>query len=270
MNTAKTRRGLLRMLSHVQNLYEACERGQLMYDMRKVQHWDPCMALLLLRLAYDSEDPIRVREPERTACRDWLRQVGLFGPDEGKKRKDQLRLKQLSSPNELYDEIELLFGFLTQHEALDARSARKFGPMLSEVLMNTFQHGESARGAMICGQNYRGSRHAMVAAIDWGKTIPVTLSNAHAYRNMSKTDSEWIQFATEPLTTAQSRPENRGMGLAHMCEIIDRSGGTLHVVSRRGFYTRTDGGREILEDLPNPEFQLDGTLVVVDLHSSKT
>ena len=67
--------------------------------------------------------------------------------------------------------------------------------------------------------------------------------------------------------------ENRGMGLANICEMVERSGGTIHIVSRRGFYTKssTGGATEVTaEDLPGESSELDGTLVVVDLQSTKT
>ncbi len=267
VNTAKTRRGVTATLTHVSKLQRAVARGSIHYDMSKVQHWDPCMTLLLMRLANSAQHSITVTLPMRDACMRWLDDVGLFGDERGSPTKKTLRLRHLRSETELYDEIEQLLEFLTTSDALDALSALKFSSLLSEVLMNTFQHsgqGGTLKGALICGQSYRRAQHSMVAAVDWGDTIPGTMSGAAHYKELTMSDSEWIRFATKRATTARSTPENRGLGLASICEMVDKSGGTIHIVSRRGFFTRANG-RETVADLSDRHEELDGTLVVVDL-----
>ena len=271
LTSSKNHRAFMRSLSHAQSIQRAATGvAGCFYDMGSLHHCDAGFALLLKRIAIMSRGKISGAFPRRQATRAWMQAIGvLTGRGSARIRKEDmhpLSTIEENSDEALTRELTRLRGMLEQHGTLSSSTVHRFATVLSEVIHNSFVHGGSRarrKGVMLCGQNHRKAKHVIVAAMDWGSTIPGTLKACPNYAGLEKSDAEWIALAVQPGVTAGTIPTNAGTGLPLIIKIVTSVGGCLHVVSGAGVYT-AEPKRAISADVPQ-NGRLDGTLIVAEL-----
>lgn len=266
-----THDNLRKLLTHGEGLFTIAKEECLDYDMRALQHCDAAGAVVLARVAFASRHPIEADQPERPEACEWLKDIGVVGRSRKeivKQRPDTAPLRFLKNDGNgvLYRELKRLRDFLSRRGTVTAPERVRFRTVLSEVINNSFVHGGknvAKEGVLICGQIHR--RHMIVAATDWGCSIPGSLENSDAYRGRNLTDEQWIHHACqEGVTCGTLGPDvNLGTGLSEVVETVEEVGGALHIVSRRGIYSR-EAGADVLSAFPHGG-SLDGTLIVADL-----
>ncbi len=190
---------------------------------------------------------------------------------ECKRKNGDYLLRNIDDRKQMVTEISEWANSVQKETRASAEAVALWKSQISEVTTNGFQHGIgnsiAKRPLLIAGKASEDHSRVQLAALDFGKSIPVTIANEAARMHVPIGDGDRIRFACRKGVTSHSTPINQGSGLFNLIETVKKNGGSLAILSRNGLL-HVVGGRCYKRNLPlqmvvNPLLQ--GTLTVVNL-----
>jgi hypothetical protein len=247
-------------------------------DFEKVTWVDPGAIALLHHLmrVYKTPD-VRILLPTKATAREYvLKHLKVRSPDNTRytvdKKPIDYPLRYVPSARELGSNLGEWAKMLEQWEGVPEEDARGFSATMSEVLMNSFQHGAISDPAIIAGQTFVRTGHSLLVAVDNGQGIPGSLRGSGRYGQRGyKADHEWIAAALERGVTCKSSTTNMGYGLYILADQVRRNGGRLIICSGAGVLV-VDGKNPIVaEPLDNEHYRtFPGTMLILELQAGAT
>jgi len=238
-------------------------------DLRKLQFIDPAALVLLHHYAVAKHEPVNILLPDRPEARayieDHLQWRMLLG-GYALKNPNAFPLRYVAREEDLTAELGKWREMLEQTTLLGEERARGFSSTMSEVLTNSFTHGQTPTACIVAGQTFPKKGHSHLAAVDMGRTIPVTLRESGRYPG-DRTDHEWILFALQRGVTCKSRETNKGYGLFYLWRHVAQNGGAMHIVSGRGLVSVQGGAAPVGKPLRSSDWAFPGTMIVLDLRT---
>lgn len=242
-------------------------RGGNHFDFSKLQFIDPGAIVLLHFFSNLSKTAVNVQIPQRPEPRNYL--LGNFsGGRLSLSTSTTYPLRYIKKETRVTAELGEWEKMLVASHALELERARSFSQNMSEVLANAFGHGKTS-ACIVAGQTFKKAGHSILAAADFGRTIPVTLSTSDAYKHAPRPDHEWIEFSLQKYITCGTRPSNAGLGLWLLAERVRVNGGRMTIVSGDGAVC-VERSRTWSEPLGDNYARFPGTLIVLDLKTGTT
>jgi hypothetical protein len=176
-------------------------------------------------------------------------------------------LRYIPTEDRLVPELRKWREMLQNSTALGDERARRFSSNMSEVLMNSFTHAKTRKPCIVAGQTFRKKKHTLLAAVDYGDSIPTTLAKSGRYGGVRKPE-EWMLMALEEGVTCKSRETNRGIGLFTLQKMIRENRGSMYLVSGEGTVSIEDGSDPVGAPLGEKYGIFPGTLLILDIKTS--
>lgn len=117
---------------------------------------------------------------------------------------------------------------------------------VNEVIQNTEDHADSPVGAILSARYLTTHREVRVAIVDRGEGVATTLGRR--YGSMSADRA--LALVTSGNYSAQSRPNNMGLGLSNLANIVHHLQGSMFIISEGATAARTARGSWKLAALP--------------------
>lgn len=239
-------------------------------DLRKVMFMDPAALVLLYHFANRPgvHKVVDVVPPLHEPAKVYFDLHYSHAVSKNPLKPKSLRsypLRFIASENNVGNELATWRTQIMKTGALGEETARNLSRTLSEVLTNSFSHGRT-RDAIIAGQTFQQKRHTVIAAADFGETIPQTLSRAvKEMVALRWSDEDWIKHSLGKGITCGTRPANKGLGLFLLKEQVVRARGTLLIVSGSGILMVDREGEVTAQPLGRRYDRFPGTFLLVDL-----
>jgi len=99
----------------------------------------------------------------------------------------------------------------------------------SEVTANSFQHGQTDEPMLVAGKVEKDQRVVQLAAMDFGRTIPVTIAGHQQCPIGDACDGKKVSFACKQGMTAQTERSNQGRGLFDLSKAVKENGGSMRI-----------------------------------------
>jgi len=140
---------------------------------------------------------------------------------------------------------------------------REFRRSIAELFLNAVEHSETERGVFTCGQLFPNKNllNFSVADLGIGMRERILRDTGQA---MSAPDAIWWAVRHTTRKAEEGRPG--GLGLKLIREFINLNGGTIEIVSDRGYW-EFHSGQETLREL---ECVFPGTVVNIQIDTADT
>lgn len=232
-------------------------------DFSKLHFVDPGALVLLHHVARAHKKyQIVVVPPEREETRSYM--MDHLGPRGKLRNPNKYPLRYVAREQDLALELGKWREMLQASQALDEERAREFSSTMSEVLMNSFVHGQTKEPCIVAGQTFPKMGHSALAAVDIGKSIPQTLIASKRYPG-ERTDEQWILHSLERGVTSKTRVTNMGFGLTVLANMIRRNKGSMLLASGTGIVTIESGGEPTAQPLGSRYQSFPGTFLMLDI-----
>ena len=181
-------------------------------------------------------------------------------------RARRFLLRRILDPHEMVREVAEWAEMVRDGTRANAADVALWETQISEVAANTFQHADAPDGVLVAGEAFPQRGYVQLAAIDFGKTIPLCIEAEAKKRSQSLDDGELLAFATQESVTSGCVVQNQGSGLPSLVEMVKNNGGTMQILSRDGFLRVKN--RRKYRSKPKKAIGspiLSGTLIVLNL-----
>jgi hypothetical protein len=137
---------------------------------------------------------------------------------------------------------------------------------LTEVFNNIFDHSDSAVDGYVLTQCFPKIDRIIISLCDFGVGIPTKINEIWQASGKDKlSDAAAIRASLVRRISSQSTPQNRGLGLYNLFNIVRKLNGEISILSNNGVFNRYASG-EIKAYKPNIFFS--GTLITITLYKS--
>jgi signal transduction histidine kinase len=164
------------------------------------------------------------------------------------------------------DDVERLANDVELMPAVGPANVRDEMPgIFYELALNAVQHSQSAVGYYVIlelSTDVAGEIVYAIGVADCGIGIPASLRENPDFEDILN-DADAIARATELNVTGTGEAE-RGLGLDHIMNVVQRFGGNCVIISGGGYLNVTNG-LEIVKGNLNSADRIPGTVVVVTL-----
>jgi anti-sigma regulatory factor (Ser/Thr protein kinase) len=178
-----------------------------------------------------------VRRPRREDVHKYLLDAGFyeslgvgdrFGPR--KPSADRVDLVHITAVQPAF--IDQLLDFLENMQPFEEGLRPSMRMALLELVQNFAEHSGSDPGAWISGQFHPRSKRITLCVLDLGRGIPNALRTLRKYQRIR--DPQLVELATQE--GVSSIPgERRGLGLNTIRRFVRTNGGTLTIMSYKGY-----------------------------------
>lgn len=138
-----------------------------------------------------------------------------------------------------------------------------FRQSIFEVFQNAVLHSESDLGIFVCGQFYPTLQRLNLTIADAGIGIR-TAVRRYLQSKISSMDA--IRWALKEGHTTKTGKQPGGIGLKFIKDFIELNRGKIHIVSRLGFYSYSEGR----EEFSKLDADFPGTTINIEINTSDT
>jgi len=136
-------------------------------------------------------------------------------------------------------ESSTIIDLVRRHVGIDQDTVDYLRICVNEVLQNVEDHASSPIGAVMCARFLTAKKQVRVAIVDRGIGIAASLGNRYSD---IRDDCEALRRVVKGGTTARSRPNNMGVGISNLCDIVLRNfRGRMFLISGGAIATGTAG-----------------------------
>jgi anti-sigma regulatory factor (Ser/Thr protein kinase) len=211
----------------------------IVFDLSRTEVLTPFSIVILADIINDClERGIKCKyiRPKKESLRRFINEIGFnqyFGINDGSQTKvkietNKVQLKEVHGIEQtLIDQIMIVFN---HHLNLSEGVSGSLRLSLIETMTNVRDHSTEDK-YWVCARAYPQKRQIRLCIADKGVGIKHSLSQAHAYKNLSD-DYEAIRLSTDDGVTG--REDRRGMGLSHIKQFIVVNQGEMFIISGRG------------------------------------
>ena len=133
-----------------------------------------------------------------------------------------------------------------------------------EIYTNSFEHSKTPIGVFSCGQHYEKDNSIVLAVIDFGKGIPVTVKE-FLNSNTTINDNYYLEKAFAPgFTTRTGMPG--GLGLDILKQFIQLNKGKLEIYSNYAYSIIDENGQNFLTN----KYGFSGTIIYITLRCDES
>ena len=143
-----------------------------------------------------------------------------------------------------------------------ARLRKEIVQSLSEIVNNSFIHGDSKFGLSCCGQYYPQKKYFEIAFYDSGYGLANRVIEFNPYPGKALLDSECIEWAMQRGNSTLRDPE-AGLGLYLLRQFVRITRGAFQIIAGNGFFGDMDEETDKKLTISN---SIDGTLVNIRIN----
>lgn len=191
--------------------------------------------------------------------------------DDCDRNKGDYLLREIPSRDAMVEELSEWAKSVQQETKASPEDVAIWKFQISEVTTNGFQHGigdlANPGPMLVAGKSVFDSKTVQLAALDLGRSIPVTIAKEAKKADIPDDHGKRIRFACRKGITAKTLPVNQGAGLYKLVETVKNNGGKLLIVSGNGLL-HVSKGKCYSRNLSSPNATgvvLAGTLTVANL-----